>query len=172
MGRTVRGSMHKGADPVRIRDVTGVGPLGAITCALLFWAARALEQSLRVGALRGSPLLHYLVASVLLALGAIVFWASLRDMPLSKHSRTLVTTGIYTYVRHPRYSAAALCVYPGIALLIHSTLCLVSTALALPLFMAVASLEDAKLVRIFGEEYLDYMRATPGFIPRLRRSRR
>ena len=168
----MRGDASQSSGRASLREVVGVGPLGALALALLFWAARTVERSLSLRPLGGPSPFHDLIAAVLLAVAAIVFWRCVRDMPLPEHGRTLITTGIYRHLRHPRYAAAVLCVYPAIALLLHSAPCLTSTALALPLVWAITRLEEGRLVRTFGDEYREYMRTTPGFIPKVWHRRR
>ena len=90
-------------------------------------------------------------------------------MPISKHSKCLVTHGVYSYVRHPRYAAAVFLIYPAFALFANSFLCLISTLAAYVIFRLSAVLEERKLIDIFGPDYKDYMKETPGFIPKLRR---
>jgi protein-S-isoprenylcysteine O-methyltransferase Ste14 len=108
------------------------------------------------------------LASVLLCAGGAVFYAAFRTMPISKHNKSLVTHGVYSYVRHPRYAAAVFLIYPAFALLVHSFLCLVSTLAAYVIFRFSSVLEERKLIRIFGQDYKDYMKETSGFIPKIR----
>jgi protein-S-isoprenylcysteine O-methyltransferase Ste14 len=90
-------------------------------------------------------------------------------MPVSKHSKCLVTHGVYSYVRHPRYAAIVFLIYPAFALLANSFLCLISTLAAYVIFRLSVVLEERKLIDVFGQDYKDYMKETPGFIPRIRR---
>ena len=108
---------------------------------------------------------------ILLSIADVVFWWAIRDMPLQKHNKALVTDGIYSYVRHPRYSAFVFLVYPALGLFMHSYLCLISTVGAYVIFRFAAVLEEHKLIRTFGPEYKDYMKETPGFIPKVCRDR-
>ena len=99
----------------------------------------------------------------------MVFYAAFRGMPISKHNKCLATGGVYSYVRHPRYAAAAFLIYPAFALLVHSLLCLVSTPAAYIIFRLSVVLEERKLIDVFGQDYEDYMKETPAFIPKLHR---
>jgi len=77
---------------------------------------------------------------------------------------TLVTTGIYRYIRHPLYSSLLLLTWGiffkssawvGFALALTSTVFLVATAKA----------DEAECTRFFGIQYQQYMKQTRMFIP-------
>ena len=79
---------------------------------------------------------------------------------------TLVTTGIYHYIRHPMYSSLLLLAWgiffkhpslPGSSLIALATLFLVLTAKA----------DEAECQAFFGTTYQDYMKQTKMFIPLL-----
>ena len=77
---------------------------------------------------------------------------------------TLVTTGIYAYIRHPLYSSLFLLTW-GIYF---KALSLASTVLALvatTFLIATASADEAECMRFFGDKYQTYMRKTKRFIP-------
>jgi protein-S-isoprenylcysteine O-methyltransferase Ste14 len=77
---------------------------------------------------------------------------------------TLVTTGIYHYIRHPLYSSLLLLAWGiffkspswlGTGLVLAASACLYLTARA----------DEAECIRFFGESYRDYMKKTKRFIP-------
>ncbi|GAP12619.1 putative protein-S-isoprenylcysteine methyltransferase [Longilinea arvoryzae] len=77
---------------------------------------------------------------------------------------TLVTDGIYHYIRHPLYSSLLFLAWgtffkaPGWVgglLLLGATLALVATARA----------DEAECTRFFGERYQEYMKRTKRFVP-------
>lgn len=77
---------------------------------------------------------------------------------------TLVTDGIYHYIRHPLYSSLLFLAWgtffkapgwPGGLLLLGATLALVATARA----------DEAECTRFFGEKYREYMTRTKMFVP-------
>ena len=81
-----------------------------------------------------------------------------------ERTTSLVTTGIYAYIRHPLYSSLLLLTWgiffkepslPGGFLALGSTLFLIATARA----------DEAECLRFFGEAYKDYMSRTRMFIP-------
>ncbi len=77
---------------------------------------------------------------------------------------TMVTTGIYHYIRHPLYSSLLILAWGiffkdpslcGGLLVLAATLALVATAKA----------DEAECVRFFGPAYRDYMQRTRMFVP-------
>ena len=77
---------------------------------------------------------------------------------------TLVTTGIYHYIRHPLYSSLLLLAwgvffkapaYSGALLVLAATLSLLATAKA----------DEAECIRFFGPAYRAYMKQTKMFVP-------
>ncbi|MHC5061422.1 MAG: methyltransferase family protein [Planctomycetota bacterium] len=152
-----------------IRDIAGAGPLGFGLCILVFVTFWKIDKVAGFASLFGDKALHNVLAGILLLAGGIVFYAAFRVMPISKHNKSLITHGVYSYVRHPRYAAAVFLIYPAFALLAHSFLCLISTLAAYVIFRLSAVLEERKLIDVFGPDYKDYMKETPGFIPRIRR---
>jgi protein-S-isoprenylcysteine O-methyltransferase Ste14 len=77
---------------------------------------------------------------------------------------TLVTTGIYRYIRHPLYSSLLMLAW-GIFFKALSGLGLV-LALGATIFMVLtARADEAECIRFFGTEYQDYMKRTRMFVP-------
>jgi len=77
---------------------------------------------------------------------------------------SLVTTGIYHYIRHPLYSSLLFLTWgiffkapawPGMLLALAATLFLVATARA----------DEVECIRFFGPTYQDYMKRTKKFVP-------
>jgi len=77
---------------------------------------------------------------------------------------TLVTTGIYAYIRHPLYSSLLLLAWgiffkdPGLPT---GTVVLVATAF----LFATTLTDEQECMRFFGKEYQEYMQKTKRFIP-------
>ncbi len=83
-------------------------------------------------------------------------------------TRKLITGGLYGYVRNPMITSV-LTILIGEALVFHSVPILIWAVV----FFAINSiyfvaLEEPGLARRFGEEYLEYKKNVPRWIPRLR----
>jgi len=84
----------------------------------------------------------------------------------------LVVGGLYRYVRNPMY-VALLAVIAGQALLLGRWVLLGYGAGVFALVFAFVRLyEEPELERTYGEQYADYRRAVPGWLPRARPLRR
>jgi protein-S-isoprenylcysteine O-methyltransferase Ste14 len=79
---------------------------------------------------------------------------------------TLVTTGIYAYIRHPQYAGFILIT---LGLLVHwATIpLLVMWPILVLQYYRLAKREERKLEREFGDEYTKYHEKVPMFIPSL-----
>lgn len=88
------------------------------------------------------------------------------DAPMLEFEKTttLVTTGVYRYIRHPLYVSLFLLCWgyffkhpslPGSMLAIAASVLLVAAARA----------EEIENIRYFGEEYQEYMKRTTMFVP-------
>ncbi len=77
---------------------------------------------------------------------------------------TLVTTGIYHYIRHPLYSSLLLLAW-GIFFKAASGLGLVLALSATVFLVLTARADEAECVHFFGSDYQDYMKRTRMFVP-------
>ena len=110
------------------------------------------------------------VMGALLAANALSWWGLLTlrsSFSLTPEARRLVTSGPYQFVRHPLYLAGLMV---GLVLLAGAWSL---PALALFTLYAVATLlraraEERVLRRAFPDDYEQYARATPAYLPRLR----
>ncbi len=111
----------------------------------------------------------FIAATFFLPGFVIMIWSSLAFgknilTRTASDNAMLHTSGLYSYVRHPLYSATFLFI---IGLLIYiptyantvTVACIISyTCLAIPL-------EEKKLINLYGEDYLTYKAKTPALFP-------
>ena len=84
-----------------------------------------------------------------------------------REKQTLITSGVFKYMRHPMYSAHWLW---GIAqaLLVYNWISgLASLAIFIPLYLLRVPREEKVMLNEFGDEYRQYMRRTGRVTPRL-----
>jgi protein-S-isoprenylcysteine O-methyltransferase Ste14 len=81
-----------------------------------------------------------------------------------REGHTLVTNGIYHWIRHPAYLGLILIIL-GIPVLLSSVLGFLVMLLIVPLLLHRIKLEEAMLIGQFGDEYENYMRQTKRLIP-------
>ena len=77
---------------------------------------------------------------------------------------TLVTTGIYAYIRHPLYSSLLLLAW-GIFFKAPSLLGALLALVATAFLFATARADEGECIQFFGTEYQDYIQKTKRFIP-------
>jgi protein-S-isoprenylcysteine O-methyltransferase Ste14 len=90
------------------------------------------------------------------------------DVPLYHFEKTttLVTTGLYGYIRHPLYSSLLFLAW-GIFFKAPSWAGGILAVVATLFLLAAARAEEAENLRYFGQQYRDYMERTKLFIPYL-----
>ncbi len=79
----------------------------------------------------------------------------------SQGSAALITDGVYGYMRHPQFSAGILALW--VRDLVDTALVINTVLTAYMIFGA--KVEEKRLIEKHGEEYGEYMRDVPGFIP-------
>ena len=76
----------------------------------------------------------------------------------------LVTGGPYRYIRNPMY-LGHLIFLVGLALTFRSWLGLALFLAHVPWFHSRVLRDEARLILVFGNDYVDYMRRTPRWVP-------
>jgi len=79
---------------------------------------------------------------------------------------SLVTTGIYKYIRHPLYSSLLFLAW-GIFFKLPSLTGIALTAVATAFLFATARADEAECIQFFGPQYIDYIKRTKMFIPKV-----
>lgn len=77
----------------------------------------------------------------------------------------LITTGLYKYVRHPRY-AGMIAAILGACMIAQTKFAWIVGAIWLACVLISISLEEREMRRRVGVAYEAYSRATPRFLPR------
>ena len=88
------------------------------------------------------------------------------ELSASNHSRVLVTEGIYSRVRNPRYLETIL-FFCGIAFFTNYLAVYLALALGVPILHVVILLEERELTQAFGDAYWTYCHQVPRYIPKL-----
>jgi protein-S-isoprenylcysteine O-methyltransferase Ste14 len=116
------------------------------------------------------PLLHLVIFAPFFAVGA---WFGIKGVTETtlKVAEThrpvkIVTTGVYSIVRHPQYLGGLLA-HLGFSFLLSGLYCLLSTPLIALIIYLISRKEETELTKEFGKEYMDYKKKTPMLIPRL-----
>jgi protein-S-isoprenylcysteine O-methyltransferase Ste14 len=108
--------------------------------------------------------------------GGLAIWTfrslghNLTDTVVTRRDANLITHGPYRWVRHPFYLAFGIAVIAN-ALVTANAFLAVTGAAAFLVIVARTSIEERKLIERYGTGYLDYMRRTGRFLPRIGRLR-
>jgi protein-S-isoprenylcysteine O-methyltransferase Ste14 len=82
-------------------------------------------------------------------------------------SEKVVTTGVYSIVRHPQY-VGGLLAHVGISFLLSAWYSLLSTPFMIAVVYLISRKEEIELVKEFGEDYESYQKRVPMLMPRIR----
>ncbi len=137
----------------------------AINFVLLFWFHSMLPSPNLFDPGWGTRL----PAGILILAGAWIGIQALRPYPITfwfveERAKSLITTGLYAYVRHPMYFGVLLLLL-GYLLWLPSVKNLVFVVISIIYLIVGSLLEEAKLLDRFGEEYLEYRRRAKMLIP-------
>ena len=83
-----------------------------------------------------------------------------------KSDHQLITTGPYERVRHPMYTVLILFFF-GLSLVSANLIVIVFAVLLMLAFPFWIRVEEEKMIETFGEEYIEYMKRTGRFFPRI-----
>jgi len=112
---------------------------------------------------------HYYVfpaSKVIMGIGILLVIFGWKEIYQAKGK--LVTTGLYRYVRHPQYIGFLL-ITLGMNVQWLTIITLALWPVLVIVYYKLAKTEEKDAEENFGEEYLKYKRAVPGWIPRIRR---
>ncbi|TXT57952.1 MAG: conserved membrane protein of unknown function [Candidatus Thorarchaeota archaeon] len=114
---------------------------------------------------------HLLIGLVFIIPGAYLGIAGVRTMGIkaaeTHHPEEVISTGIYSRVRHPQYLGGILS-HVGIVFLLQAGSAFNATIIIIILNALLCWLEERELLREFGDEYKEYKEEVPMLIPRLR----
>ncbi len=116
------------------------------------------------------PLDHLIVGIGFIIPGAWLGIAGVREVSLrvAEYHRPekVVSTGIYSHVRHPQYLGGMLS-HMGMTFFLSGLGSLLLTPIVILINFVIARKEEMEMVREFGEDYEEYKRQVPMFIPKL-----
>lgn len=115
------------------------------------------------------PLLHLIIFAPFFIVGALFGIKGVKEATLqtaeTHRPEKIVTTGVYSTVRHPQYFGGLLA-HVGISFLFSALFSLVSTALMVLIIYIISWKEEKELSREFGREYEVYKKEVPMLMPR------
>lgn len=110
----------------------------------------------------------HIASFVFIGSGFVLISAGWDRLYRAQRHRTLATTGIYSYVRHPQYDGFILVMF-GFLLQWPTLLTLAMFPVLAFMYVRLARSEEKAALATFGDSYRHYMEEVPGFLPHLSR---
>jgi len=111
-----------------------------------------------------------IIGWIIFGIGAVIFWVARLQLLYRKGG--LVTTGLYSVVRHPQF-LGVLTICLGLSIALRSLPFLLILSLLTAVMIWRAKKEEKLLLAAFGDEYKKYMERTSFLLPlKLKKSRR
>jgi len=143
--------------------------IGLITLIPIFFLSNQIPEQYvleRTGALKYAGLM-LAAAGVIIARKSFKVFDTKMFLGLKPMKKEAFRTdGLLKYVRHPMYSASIL-ILAGYFLYDPIGGTLVSVVMIITYFVVGSHFEERKLIREYGDKYLEYKKKTPRLVPRL-----
>ena len=121
----------------------------------------------QIASIKVSPL-SIALGTPFLLVGAIMGLLGLKELSfrVASHQepKQVVTSGVYSLVRHPQYLGGLLA-HVGISLILSALYSLLATPLIFIALYIMAKAEEKYLIEKFGSQYRRYMEKVSGFLP-------
>jgi len=113
------------------------------------------------------PLIRIILCGIFLVIALLFMKLSGNAVfPHNQEEKPLVKTGIFAHVRNPIYLGTPL-IFIAFLFLTLSLISIVPIIITMILFNNMVKFEEKELEKIFGQEYLEYKRNVPRWLPRL-----
>jgi protein-S-isoprenylcysteine O-methyltransferase Ste14 len=146
--------------------IFGSGPRGSALSLATLGLALLVDRLLETPPLHSSSILGITALLVCTGLTAIILVWSVRALPPETRGREFVKTGPYRYVRHPVYAAFLGPFDLGLVIFLDAWPYLVWAVAQYPLWHWNIAAEERLMTEAFGQDYADYCRRTPRFLPK------
>jgi protein-S-isoprenylcysteine O-methyltransferase Ste14 len=119
-------------------------------------------------------ILHLIISIPIIFIGAWFGIVGVKETTLkvaeTHRSEKVISTGIYSRIRHPQYFGAILS-HIGISILLSSFLSMVFTPIVIFIIYLFSWKEEKELKKEFGKDYEDYKKNVPMLFPRMRKNK-
>lgn len=108
----------------------------------------------------------HLLSNLFIFTGMAMVFFAWRVLYKAQQEHTLAKTGLYRYMRHPQYTAFILVMF-GFLIQWPTLLTMLMFPVLVWVYTRLALREERQVIEEFGEEYTNYAKVTPAFIPKL-----
>ena len=136
-----------------------------------FWISPQERFSIQVSGINflGVPLSHLFLAIGFLLPGAYLGVKGVTEMGLkvaeTHRAERVISTGVYSRVRHPQYLGAILA-HIGVSFLLSAYYSILVSPLVIVINWVLCWKEERELLREFGDDYREYQSSVPMLFPR------
>ena len=143
-----------------------------ITIVVLYWInPSSVEWFAKIYALDNIPVKAVSIIMMCLGYYLLMFvsvFCMVKHIKLAKGKKIpLITSGIFSYVRHPTYLSIDIAVL-GVFLILPNLLSLAMAVCMIASLYGVSLEEEKHLLKIYGQEYQKYQKNVGMFIPKLK----
>ena len=121
------------------------------------------------------PLFNLIISIIFILLGTWFGISGVKQTTLkvaeTHRTEKIVTTGVYSIIRHPQYFGGLLS-HLGITFLLSAWYSLLFTPVIVVLVYLISKKEEKELINEFGINYRNYEKEVPMFIPRIHAKRK
>lgn len=107
----------------------------------------------------------HIFSNVLIIFGFIIIARAWKVLHQASQKQQLATTGPYAWVRHPQYDGFIL-IMIGFLLQWPTLITLVMFPILVVMYVRLAKKEEREMAKEFGEEFINYTKNRPAFLPR------
>lgn len=116
------------------------------------------------------PFLNLIISILFILLGALFGNKGVQQTTIkvaeTHRTEKIVTTGVYSIIRHPQYFGGLLA-HIGITFLLSAEYSLLVTPVIIKLVYLISKKEEKELIKEFDKKYKNYKKKVPMFIPRI-----
>jgi len=109
----------------------------------------------------------HILSNILILGGFFLLASAWNVLYTAQQTATLATTGAYSNLRHPQYLAFIIIMF-GFLLQWPTLPTLIMFPILIYFYVRLAKREEQAALSEFGDKYRNYMKVTPGFVPRFK----
>tara|TARA_B100001248_G_scaffold227481_1_gene185952 strand:- start:15781 stop:16443 length:663 start_codon:yes stop_codon:yes gene_type:complete len=107
----------------------------------------------------------HIASNIFIVVGFIMLSSAWKVLHKAQQTGTIATTGLYEKIRHPQYVGFVLIMF-GFLLMWPTILTIVMFPVLLFMYYRLGKSEEKDSIESFGQEYINYMKKTPAYIPK------